>query len=112
MQFVIAIRKLGTFHLHFHNTRGVGLASYYEALRHGVTRFDTSLGGLGGCPYCGNGRAAGHVPTEDFIQLCHEMGIETGYDLDKVIEAAVIAEEVVGPSIERTCFEGWTATTW
>ena len=97
---ILAIRdrypEIRTFHLHFHNTRGVGIASYYEALRHGVTRFDTSLGGLGGCPYCGNGRAAGHVPTEDFILLCHEMGIETGYDLDKVIEAAVIAEEVVG----------------
>ncbi len=97
---ILAIRdrypEIRTFHIHFHNTRGVGIASYYEALRHGVTRFDTSLGGLGGCPYCGNGRAAGHVPTEDFILLCHEMGIETGYDLDKVIEAAVIAEEVVG----------------
>ncbi len=51
---------------------------------------------MGGCPYCGNGRAAGHVPTEDFVDLCHEMGIETGYDLDKLIEAAWIAEDVVG----------------
>ena len=97
---ILAIRdrypEIRTFHLHFHNTRGAGLASYYEALRHGVTRFDTSLGGLGGCPYCGNGRAAGHVPTEDFVQMCHEMEIETGYDLDKVIDAAIIAEEVVG----------------
>ncbi|MCY3886068.1 MAG: citramalate synthase, partial [Gammaproteobacteria bacterium] len=52
--------------------------------------------GLGGCPYGGNRRAAGHVPTEDFVHLCHEMGVETGYDLNKVIEAACIAEEVVG----------------
>jgi hydroxymethylglutaryl-CoA lyase len=51
---------------------------------------------MGGCPYCGNGRAAGHVPTEDFVDLCHEMGIETGYNLDKLIEAVAIAEEVVG----------------
>jgi len=51
---------------------------------------------MGGCPYCGNGRAVGHVPTEDFVDLCHEMGIETGLKLDKLIEAAVVAEEVVG----------------
>lgn len=81
---------------HFHNTRGVALASYYEALQVGAQRFDTCIGGMGGCPYCGNGRAAGLPPTEDFVSLCEEMGIETGYNLDKLIEAAAIAEEVVG----------------
>ena len=84
------------FHMHLHNTRGTAIASCYEALLLGATEFDTSLGGMGGCPYCGNGRAAGHVPTEDLVHLCHEMGIETGYNLDKVIAAAVVAEEVVG----------------
>ncbi len=97
---MVAIRdrypEITDFHMHLHNTRGATLASYYEALVLGAKRFDTSLGGMGGCPYCGNGRAAGHVPTEDFVHLCHQMGIETGYDLDKVIEAACIAEEVVG----------------
>ena len=97
---LLAIRErwpeITEFHMHLHNSRGVTLASYYEALQLGVTEFDTSLGGMGGCPYCGNGRAAGHVPTEDFVNLCHELGIETGYDLDKLIEAAAIAEEVVG----------------
>ena len=88
--------EIETYHLHLHNTRGSTIVSYYEGLRLGVTEFDTSIGGMGGCPYCGNGRAAGHVPTEDFVDLCHEMGIETGYDLDKLIEAAWIAEEVVG----------------
>ena len=88
--------EITTFHMHLHNTRGATIASFYEALMLGATEFDTSLGGMGGCPYCGNGRAAGHVPTEDFVHLCHQMGIETGYDLDKVIEAACIAEEVVG----------------
>ena len=88
--------EIQTFHMHLHNTRGATIASFYEALQLGATEFDTSLGGMGGCPYCGNGRAAGHVPTEDFVHMCHEMGIETGYDLDKVIEAAAIAEEVVG----------------
>ncbi|NKC14669.1 MAG: citramalate synthase [Gammaproteobacteria bacterium] len=99
-QLITAIRdkypQIETYHMHLHNTRGVTIASYYEALQLGATDFDTSLGGMGGCPYCGNGRAAGHVPTEDFVNLCHELGIETGYDLDKVIAAACIAEEVVG----------------
>lgn len=85
-----------TYHMHLHDTRGVTIASYYEALMLGATHFDTSLGGMGGCPYCGNGRTAGHVPTEDLIHMCHAMGIETGYDLDKVIAAAAIAEEIVG----------------
>jgi hydroxymethylglutaryl-CoA lyase len=81
---------------HFHNTRGMAIASYYEALQLGATRFWTCLGGMGGCPYCGNGRAAGLPPTEDLVFMCEEMGIETGYKLDKLIEAAAIAEEVVG----------------
>lgn len=97
---IIAFREtwpeIETYHLHLHNSRGATIASYYEALQLGVTEFDTSIGGMGGCPYCGNGRSAGHVPTEDFVDLCHEMGIETGYDLDKLIEAAWIAEDVVG----------------
>jgi len=88
--------EITDFHMHLHNTRGVTMASYYEALQLGVREFDTSLGGMGGCPYCGNGRAAGHVPTEDFVDLCEGMGIKTGYKLDKLIDAAVIAEEVVG----------------
>ena len=99
-EFILAIRdkypEIEDFHMHLHNTRGVTIASYYEALMLGAREFDTSLGGMGGCPYCGNGRAAGHVPTEDMVHMCHQMGIETGYDLDKVIEAACIAEEVVG----------------
>ncbi|MDP6344956.1 MAG: citramalate synthase [Alphaproteobacteria bacterium] len=97
---ILAIRErwpeITDFHMHLHDSRGVTLASYYEALQLGVGEFDTSLGGMGGCPYCGNGRAAGHVPTEDFVNLCHELGIETGYDLDRLIDAAAIAQEVVG----------------
>ena len=99
-EFVTAIRdrwpEITDFHCHLHNTRGSTIASYYEALQLGVREFDTSLGGMGGCPYCGNGRAAGHVPTEDFVNLCHELGVDTGYNLDKLIEAVAVAEEVVG----------------
>jgi len=99
-QTIEAIRErwpeVSDFHLHLHNQRGATIASYYEGLLLGVREFDTCLGGMGGCPYCGNGRAAGQVPTEDFVDLCHEMGIATGYNLDKLIEAVAIAEEVVG----------------
>ncbi len=97
---ILAIRErwpeIVDFHCHLHNTRGSAMVSYHEALKLGVREFDTSIGGMGGCPYCGNGRAAGHVPTEDFVDFCHELGIETGYRLDKLIEAVWIAEEVVG----------------
>ncbi|MDQ8727515.1 hypothetical protein [Bradyrhizobium sp. LHD-71] len=75
--------SVADFHLHLHNQRGASIANYYEGLLLGVREFDTSLGGMGGCPCCGNGRAAGHVPTEDFVDLCHEKGIETGYKFDR-----------------------------
>lgn len=97
---MLAIRErwpqVKSFHMHLHNQRGSTIASYYEALQLGATEFDTCLGGMGGCPYSGNGRSAGHVPTEDFVDLCHEMGIQTGYKLDKLIEAVAVAEAVVG----------------
>jgi len=100
---IVAIKdkwpEITDIHCHMHNTRGVTIASYYEALQLGAREFDTCLGGMGGCPYCGNGRAAGHVPTEDFVDLCHELGIETGYNLEKLIEAVAIAEEVVGHAL-------------
>jgi hydroxymethylglutaryl-CoA lyase len=57
---------------------------------------DTAIGGVGGCPYCGNGRATGMIATEDFVDLLEEMGIRTGIDRDLLIEASVLAEEVFG----------------
>lgn len=89
-----------TFHLHLHNTRGTALLSAYTALQeldescHLV--LDSSIGGMGGCPYCGNGRATGMIATEDLVDLLGELGIPTGVDLGKLIEAVVLAEQVVG----------------
>jgi hydroxymethylglutaryl-CoA lyase len=60
---------------------------------------DTAVGGMGGCPYSGHGRMTRMVPTEDLVDLLHELGIETGIDLDALIEAAHVAEEVVGHSL-------------
>lgn len=92
--------EITRFHLHLHNARGTALLSAYMALttldaRHTLV-IDASVGGLGGCPYCGHGRVTRMIPTEDLVDLLHELGIETGIDLDALIEAAHIAEEVVG----------------
>jgi hydroxymethylglutaryl-CoA lyase len=80
--------------LHFHNTRGTGLANILAALELGVTEFDASVGGLGGCPYAPG--ASGNVATEEVVHMLHDMGIETGIDLDAMINAAALAEELVG----------------
>ncbi|SDY20295.1 hydroxymethylglutaryl-CoA lyase [Micromonospora pattaloongensis] len=80
--------------LHFHNTRGTGLANILAALELGVTEFDASVGGLGGCPYAPG--ASGNVATEEVVHMLHDMGIATGIDLEAMIEAAALAEEIVG----------------
>ncbi|MEU4692080.1 hydroxymethylglutaryl-CoA lyase [Actinoplanes sp. NPDC023714] len=80
--------------LHFHNTRGTGLANILTALDLGVTEFDASAGGLGGCPYAPG--ASGNVATEEVVHMLHDMGIDTGIDLDRLIEAAELAEKIVG----------------
>jgi hydroxymethylglutaryl-CoA lyase len=80
--------------LHFHNTRGAALANILTALELGVTEFDASVGGLGGCPYAPG--ASGNVATEEVVHLLHDMGIDTGIDLEKLLDVARLAEEVVG----------------
>jgi hydroxymethylglutaryl-CoA lyase len=82
--------------LHFHNTRGLGIANAYAGLEMGVDSFDSSVGGLGGCPFAGHSGAAGNICTEDLVFLCDELGIATGIDLETLIEAARLAEDVVG----------------
>jgi hydroxymethylglutaryl-CoA lyase len=87
--------------LHLHDTRGLGGANFYAALEMGVDLFDSSIAGLGGCPFCGNehGTAAGNVCTEDMVFLCHELGIETGIDLEALIEASRLAERIIGRTL-------------
>lgn len=80
--------------LHFHNTRGVGLACAYAGLSQGITHYESSIGGLGGCPFVP--RATGNVATEDLVYLLHESGVQTGTDLDRLIEAAELAERIIG----------------
>jgi hydroxymethylglutaryl-CoA lyase len=82
--------------LHLHDTRGLAVANAHAGMRMGVSRFDSTVGGLGGCPFAGQKGAAGNICTEELVLLCEEMGIRTGIDLDKLIEVGRMAEEIVG----------------
>lgn len=84
--------------LHFHDTRGTALANVLAALQLGVTDFDASVGGLGGCPYAPG--AAGNLATEELVHMLDDMGIDTGVDLEVLLEAARLAERVVGRRLE------------
>jgi len=92
--------EITDFNLHLHNGRGVALASAYAALRvldgGDTLRLQSSIGGMAGCPYCGNGRAAMMIATEDLMHMLEEMGIHTGVDLYKLVEVVWLAEEIVG----------------
>jgi hydroxymethylglutaryl-CoA lyase len=79
---------------HFHNTRGQGLANVLAALDAGVTSFESSFGELGGCPVPRG--ATGNIATEDLVSMLHEMGLETGVSLERLLEAAAAAQEVLG----------------
>jgi hydroxymethylglutaryl-CoA lyase len=79
---------------HFHNTRGQGLANVLSALRAGVRSFESSFGELGGCPVPKG--ATGNIASEDLVSMLHEMGFETGIDLEKLVECAREAQRVLG----------------
>jgi len=83
--------------LHFHNTRGTGLANVLTALELGVTEFDASVGGIGGCPYAPG--ASGNIASEELVHMLEDMGIATGIDLDALIEVAELAEKLLGRTL-------------
>ena len=83
--------------VHFHNTRGTGLANVLAALELGVSDFDASVGGLGGCPYAPG--ATGNIATEELVHMVEDMGVATGVDLAAMIEAAGEAERIVGRTL-------------
>jgi hydroxymethylglutaryl-CoA lyase len=101
---LVAIKErwpsIKSFDLHLHNTRGMALTSSYAALKvldsSDTLHLQPAIGGMGGCPFCGNGRAAGLAPTEDLVHMLEEMGISTGVDLYQLIECVWMAEEIVG----------------
>jgi hydroxymethylglutaryl-CoA lyase len=83
--------------LHFHNTRGMGLANVLAAVQGGITRFDGSLGGLGGCPYAPG--ASGNICSEDAIHMLDAMGYDTGIDLNKLLNVARHLPSIVGHDV-------------
>jgi len=85
-----------TLSLHLHDTRGMAVANAHAGLKMGVAKFDATVGGLGGCPFAGQPKAAGNIATEELVLLCEEMGIATGIDLDALIEVGRMAEDIVG----------------
>ena len=88
------ILKIEQIALHLHDTRGTALANALIGLSMGITTFDASIGGLGGCPYAPG--AAGNLATEDLVFMLKGMGVETGIDLDVLVEAGELAQELIG----------------
>lgn len=82
---------------HFHNTRNTGYANAYAALMMGVTHFDASAGGIGGCPFAPN--ATGNIGTEDLVHMFERMGVRTGFDLDRLIETSRWLEGPLGTAV-------------
>jgi hydroxymethylglutaryl-CoA lyase len=92
---------------HFHDTRGTALANLYAALQHGVQIFDSSAGGLGGCPYAPG--ATGNVGTEDVLYMLHSMGIETGVDIERVRAASRFIRSVLDHDLTSKAFAAMEA---
>jgi hydroxymethylglutaryl-CoA lyase len=101
----IAVEQIA---VHFHDTRGTALANVLAALQLGINIIDSSAGGLGGCPYAPG--AAGNLATEDLLYMLHGMGIETGVDLEKVIEATSFIAPYLGHVPTSKYYQAATAS--
>lgn len=86
---LLNVAPADTFSCHFHDTRAMGLANVYAALKQGIRRFDASIAGMGGCPFAPG--ASGNVATEDVVMLCEQMGFSTGVDMPALLDAANLA---------------------
>jgi hydroxymethylglutaryl-CoA lyase/(R)-citramalyl-CoA lyase len=101
------VRRTSAAGFHGHNTRNTGYANALAALEAGATVLDASIGGLGGCPYAP--RATGNIATEDLVYLLEHEGIETGVDLDALIEISRWLEGILGRKLEGQLYR---AGTW
>jgi hydroxymethylglutaryl-CoA lyase len=97
VQRALDVLPLDAVAMHMHDTRGTALANIVVGLELGVRHFDASVGGMGGCPYAPG--AAGNVATEDLVYMLHGMGVATGLDLERLVEAAKAAESIVGRAL-------------
>ena len=94
--------------LHFHDTRGLGLANALVGLEMGITTFDSSIGGLGGCPYAPG--ATGNISTEDLVNMLHAMGVETGINLAKLVECNNFMQKVLNRELSSKYAKTFNAT--
>ncbi len=92
--------------LHLHDTRGMGLVNALAAMEMGVDDFDSAVAGLGGCPYAGFKDAPGNIATEDLVHMCGEIGVETGVDLERLLDVAREAETIVGHPLPGKVMRG------
>ena len=92
--------------LHLHDTRGMAVACAHAGLRMGVSACDAAGGGLGGCPFAAHPGAAGNIATEELVFLCEEMGIDTGVKLEALLEAAALAQDIVGHALPSAMIRG------
>jgi hydroxymethylglutaryl-CoA lyase len=99
MSALVADHGAGQLACHFHDTRAMALANIYASIEAGVRRFDSSIGGLGGCPFAPG--AKGNVATEDVAMLAEQMGFATGVDMARLLEAVDVAKQLTG-----TCHGG------
>jgi hydroxymethylglutaryl-CoA lyase len=97
VEAVLRLTGSETLTLHFHNTRGLGLANVLAAYDAGARRFDSALGGLGGCPFAPG--ASGNICTEDLVNMAHEMGMATGLDLQTLIELSRTLPPLLGHDV-------------
>jgi len=95
--------EITSWAFHLHNSRGTALATAWTIMDtltpEDTVRIEGTIGGCGGCPYCGHGRVTSMIPTEDLMNMLDEMGVDTGVDLDKLIECVWMLEEMTGRSL-------------
>ena len=94
LDFLFKTIPVDTLAMHMHDTRGTALANCLVGLQMGITTFDSSVGGLGGCPYAPG--ASGNLATEDLVYMLHAMGVGTGVDLDRLVTAGLLAQKLLG----------------
>lgn len=99
---------IDTLAMHMHDTRGTALANCVVGLECGITTFDASVAGLGGCPYAPG--ASGNLATEDLVYMLHGMGVETGIDLDRLADAGALAQRLLGRKLSGRALQALTAS--
>lgn len=100
LRFIRCRYDMKQMSIHLHDTRGMGLANAYVALEEGITKFDASLGAMGGCPFVPG--AKGNIALEDLLNMFHSMGVDTGYDVDQVVQTALEMGQEIGAVINTS----------